>query len=119
MAQQTLVRLVDDVDGKELKAGVGETVVFALDGVTYEIDLGPKNASAMRKAIAPYVEAGRRVGGSSRRSRSPRRTTRGAATRRDPEQTRAIREWARGNGHQVSERGRISAEVVAAFEAAH
>jgi hypothetical protein len=119
VAQQTLVRLVDDIDGKELKAGAGETVTFSLDGVSYEIDLGAKNASALRKAIAPYITAGRRVGGAARRARGAARTTRGATTRRDPAQTKAIREWAKSNGHNVSERGRISAEVVSAYEAAH
>ena len=75
MAQQTLVRLVDDLDGKELKPGAGETVSFSLDGVAYEIDLGAKNASALRKAFAPYIQAGRRVGGAARRARGAARST--------------------------------------------
>lgn len=109
MAQRVEVLLTDDLDGKELAAGKGETVQFALDGVSYEIDLSSRNATALRKAFAPYVEAGRR----QRTSRNTR-TTRiqiGA-------DAKTVKEWARANGHEVSDRGRVSNEVRAAFEAA-
>lgn len=116
MAQRVITQLVDDLDGKELKDGQGETVTFGLDGVTYEIDLATKNASSLRNALQPYVDVARKSGGN--RSGATRRRS-GPSTTRDAEQTKAIREWAKANGHKVSDRGRISAEVVDAYEAAH
>lgn len=110
MARKVTVTLVDDFDGE---AAADETVEFALDGVTYEIDLSTKNAAKLRADLKKWVESGRRVGG-RRRGRSSGRG-RGAI---DREQSAAIREWARRNGHNVSTRGRIPAEVIEAFHAA-
>lgn len=123
MAQRVQVMLIDDVDGTE----GAETVTFALDGVTYEIDLSEKNATALRDAFAPWVGHGRRVSGSgSGRSAGSGRSGasgRGGAARKQASSsssdTAAIREWARSNGHTVSERGRISAAVMEAYAAAH
>jgi Lsr2 len=116
VAQRTIVRLVDDLDGKELKAASAERVAFSLDGISYEIDLGARNAKALRAVFAPYIEAGRRTSrGGARRTR----TARGLVSRRDPQQAKAIRDWARAGGHAVSERGRISAEILAAYESGH
>lgn len=108
MASRTIVELTDDVDGGK----AAETVSFGLDGRSYEIDLSAKNAKALRSALDAYVAAGRRTGSSR-----ARRSTGGGATR-DREQTQAIREWARASGYKVSERGRISAEILAAYNAA-
>lgn len=106
MAQKVQVVLVDDIDG-----GVAdETVTFSLDGVAYEIDLSTGNAANLREAFAPWVGGARRVGG---RTRAQRRTSSRSSGGRNSE----IREWARANGYSVSERGRIPAEVKAAFEA--
>jgi Lsr2 len=111
VAQKVQVILTDDIDGGEAE----ETVQFALDGVTYEIDLSGGNAEALREALAAYVDAGRRVGGrSQRRGNVPK--ARPTAERADLSDVRA---WARENGYQVSDRGRVSAEVKAAYEAAH
>lgn len=112
MAKKVTVTLVDDFDGQ---AAADETVEFGLDGVTYEIDLSSKNAKKLRDDLKTWVERGRRVGG--------RRRGRTAATGRgraaiDREQSAAIREWARRNGHKVSTRGRIPAEIIDAFHAA-
>lgn len=123
MATMTTVTLVDDLDGSE----ASESVSFALDGASYEIDLSDGNAEKLRDALAGYVASARRVDGSRRGPGRPKATTapkaakapRGARTAPDREQTAAIREWARSNGHEVSERGRLSATVLAAFEAAH
>ena len=107
MARKVQVLLEDDIDG-----GVAaETVSFALDGRAYEIDLNEKNARALRDAIAPWVAAGRRVGGRApeSRARSGRRAT----------DTADIRRWAAENGIPVSARGRISADLRARYEAAH
>jgi hypothetical protein len=90
MAQRVEVLLTDDLDGTDIPAGRGETIVFSLDGKTYEIDLTNRNSSALRKALAPYVEAGRPVK-KSRGSRVARTTQVGA-------DTKTIKEWARANG---------------------
>jgi nucleoid-associated protein Lsr2 len=111
MAKKVTVTLVDDFDGA---GAADETVEFGLDGVTYEIDLSTKNAAKLRGDLKQWVEAGRRVGG-RRRGRSGSGRGRGAI---DREQSAAIREWARRNGHNVSTRGRIPADVIEAFHAA-
>ena len=111
MAKKVTVTLVDDFDGE---GAADETVEFGLDGVTYEIDLSSKNASKLRGDLKKWTEAGRRVGG-RRRGRSNSGRGRGAI---DREQSAAIREWARRNGHNVSTRGRIPADVIDAFHAA-
>ena len=111
MAKKVTVTLVDDFDGE---GAADETVEFGLDGVSYEIDLSTKNATKLRNDLKQWVEAGRRVGG-RRRGRSSAGRGRGAI---DREQSAAIREWARRNGHNVSTRGRIPADVIDAFHAA-
>jgi hypothetical protein len=109
MAQKVIVELVDDIDGTLIPDGKGETIEFALDGVGYSIDLGPKNAKAFRKLLDHYVSHATRTGG---RRRSP---VSSVATKRDPKHTRAIREWAQTNGYEVSTRGRIPAEIEQAY----
>jgi len=108
VAQKVQVVLTDDLDGGE----ADESVQFALDGVSYEIDLSEANAEALREALAPYLAASRRIGGRASR----RATSRPASERTDLSDLRA---WARENGYQVSDRGRVSGEVRAAYEAAH
>jgi hypothetical protein len=109
VAQKVQVILVDDIDG----GSAVETVGFSLDGSSYEIDLSAKNAAKLRDAFASYVGSARKVGGrGGRRSASPKR---GGGTNRTAE----IRAWAKNNKVKVSERGRISADVVAKFDAAH
>ena len=119
MAIITTTTLVDDLDGTE----AADTVAFALDGVAYEIDLNEENAEKLREALAGYVAGARRVDGGRRAGRAkaakPTKPARGPRTAPDREQTAAIREWARANGYEVSERGRLSANVLTAFEAAH
>lgn len=118
MAQKVNVVLVDDLDGSEAV----ETVSFTLDGSSYEIDLNGANAAALRDALAPWVGAARRAGRASSAPasrRSSRGASRPAAAGSDRERVQAIRQWARTNGHNVSERGRLSADVLAAYEAAH
>jgi hypothetical protein len=112
MAQKVVVQLVDDLDGTPIEAGAGSTIAFAIDGTSYEIDLSDDNASRMRDALAPYLKAGRRVGG--RRSAAARSTSGAPAT-----EATAMREWARSQGLKVSERGRVGADVVEAYNAAH
>jgi hypothetical protein len=119
MAQKVLVEIVDDLDG-----GVAtQTVPFALDGISYEIDLSDENAQALRDELARYIGAGLRTGGrrvkvaagqSTAGSGGGRASSTTAASR---EHTQQVRAWALDNGYQVSERGRISNEIYAAFEA--
>jgi Lsr2 len=121
MAQQTTVRLVDDVDGSEASSTVG----FGLDGRRYEIDLSDANAARLREALAPFVGAARTAGGRESTGRGPGRGARqtvakaqSASARSSREETAAIRQWARDHGHQVSDRGRISKSVMEAYQAA-
>ncbi|MEZ0492502.1 Lsr2 family protein [Kineococcus sp. TBRC 1896] len=117
MAQKVQVLLVDDIDASE----ASETVTFALDGVNYEIDLSDEHAAALRDAFAPWVGHARRVGGRASSGRRSSGASRPAAKSSDgPERdTGEVRTWARENGYTVSDRGRISAEILQAFDAAH
>jgi hypothetical protein len=110
MAQRVHVVLVDDIDGSDAT----ETVAFGLDGSTYEIDLNEKNAAALREALAPYVGHARRSGGT--RKAGGRRAAAPAASGPTAAE---VREWARENGWDVPDRGRVSAEVRSAYDAAH
>jgi hypothetical protein len=123
MAQKTIVTLVDDLTGEE--AEDISTVEFALDGVTYEIDLDDKNSASLRDALADYVAAARRTGG-RRATGTTRRRSGGAGTGTpratspggyDRETSKQIREWAKTQGFEVSDRGRVPNNVVEAWEA--
>jgi hypothetical protein len=109
MVQRTEVQLIDDLDGKEIPTGKGETVLFAIDGTSYEIDLHGRNAAALRKTLAVYVAAARPV----KPSRGARRHQ---ATEPD---VRQIKAWARENGYEVADRGRIPGQIRDAYNAAH
>ncbi|MBR7742691.1 Lsr2 family protein [Phycicoccus sp. BSK3Z-2] len=111
MAKKVQVLLVDDVD-KESSAD--ETVTFALDGISYEIDLTSENASKLRDDLAVWIGHAERTGG--RRSSGGGSKNGGRSARRDVSQ---IRQWARDNGYDISERGRISTEVQEAYEKAN
>lgn len=110
MAQKVSIILVDDLDGGD----ASETVQFGLDGTSYEIDLSEANAQALRDALGGYVGHARKVG-------SGRRSTRRAGGGGDSSGANAkdVRAWARENGHDVPERGRIPADVREAYDAAH
>jgi hypothetical protein len=108
MAKRVSVTLVDDTDG----SNADETVSFALDGVSYEIDLSNHNADKLRNSLATWIGFATRSGG---RKAAPKATGRSAG-RRD---LSAVREWARANGYQVSERGRVAADVQAAYDKAN
>ncbi|WP_062982338.1 histone-like nucleoid-structuring protein Lsr2 [Nocardia anaemiae] len=114
MAKKVTVTMVDDLDGT---SKADETVLFALDGVTYEIDLSKKNAGKLRADLDRWTEKGRRTGRVKVRAKA-RGGGKDFRSPVDREQSLAIREWARKNGHQVSARGRISADIVAAYHAA-
>ena len=107
MAKQTVVTLIDDLDGQV----AAETIDFSIDGASYEIDLSDKNAAALRDALAPYLGVARRVG---RAARPAGRAREGRAV-----DLGAVREWARAQGFRVSDRGRVSAAIQDAYNAAH
>jgi hypothetical protein len=116
MAKKVTVTLIDDVDGE---APADETVEFGIDGVSYEIDLSSANAAKLRSLLDVWVSSARKVSG-RRRAAKPTSVAAGTKSRVsvDREQSAAIREWARRNGHKVSARGRISAEITEAYNKA-
>jgi hypothetical protein len=114
MAQKVTVQLVDDLDGSQ--SNDISTVTFGLDGATYEIDLTEANADNLRKSLEEFATHARRTGGRLKRGTASAAPS-GSATG-NHEQAQAIREWARRNGHEVSNRGRIPASLLEAFEAA-
>jgi hypothetical protein len=112
VAQRVNVVLEDDIDGTD----ADETVTFALDGVNYEIDLSAANADKLREALSLYIGHGRKVSG---RRRSAGGGRRGGAAGASGPSAADIRAWARENGYDVPERGRVAAEVREAYAAAH
>ena len=110
MAQKIQTLLIDDLDGGQAE----DTVRFGLDGAEYEIDLNAKHAEALRKALEPYISAARKASGSV--ARRPGRSGRRAATA-GPDST-SVREWAKAQGIEVKDRGRVPAELVVKFKAA-
>lgn len=114
MAQKVHIVLVDDLDESEAT----ETVSFGLDGKDYVIDLSDDNATKLREALAPWVAHARPTSGGRGRSKRGGRAGGSAASSGGPAPAE-IRAWARENGHDVPERGRVSQEVRDAYAAAH
>jgi nucleoid-associated protein Lsr2 len=120
VAQKVQVTFVDDIDGSP----ADETLRFSLGRETYEIDLSKSNAKKLRDALGVYVNAARRVGGRGRPATRgvgrPRGRARGRAASTGGSASPAeIRAWAKSRGIKVNERGRISADITAKYEAAH
>lgn len=113
MAKETQVIYIDDLDGGK----ADETLAFSLDGVSYEIDLSDKNAAKLRDSLAGYIDKARKVGGKAG-ARGRGRST-GTARKASSAKTGEIRAWAKANGYEVNERGRIPATVVEQYETAH
>ncbi|MBT2474878.1 Lsr2 family protein [Microbacterium sp. ISL-103] len=110
MAQRRIIELIDDLD--ETIITDGGTHAFSLDGAAYEIDLSSANAAKLHDALAPFITAGRRTG------RAPSNRTPSRSRSRSTGDLNAIRSWARDNGYTVSDRGRIAANIVAAYNEA-
>lgn len=108
MAQKVIVQMTDDIDGSEAI----ETVRFSIDGSAYEIDLNEGNADKLRGTLHAYMESGRRL----KATRGGKAQARSTNSR---ERSAEVREWARANGIKVNERGRIPANVIEQYEAAH
>lgn len=129
MAQRVLVRLIDDIDDSE----ASQTVSFALDGASYEVDLNDDHADELRAALDKFVQAGRRISGKPRpvsgkasagKASSPKGFAGGTApssgkVAAGKPDNNAIRTWARENGYTLGDKGRIAASIVQAYEEAH
>ncbi|WP_409494781.1 histone-like nucleoid-structuring protein Lsr2 [Amycolatopsis sp. cmx-11-12] len=118
MAQKVVIQIVDDLDG----GTATQTVPFALDGVSYEIDLSDGNAKALREELVRYIEAGKRVGGRRVKVAVGQATVLdvvdGVKKPTDRERNQRVRAWAGENGYAIAERGRIPNEIYEAFDAA-
>jgi hypothetical protein len=112
MAKKQITQLIDDLDGSVIDDGT--TIHFSVDGRAYEIDLSADNASKLRAAFEPFVAAGRPLGSTPTPAR--RATKARSASARDLSDVRA---WAESNGYSINSRGRISAAVLEAYDAAH
>lgn len=110
MAEKVTVELVDDLDGSI----AAETVEFHLDGSSFHIDLSRRNATKLREHLATFISKSRPAGTTGASTPSSPRTTSAEERRRNQE----IREWARREGLEVSERGRIPHELILRFQAA-
>jgi len=110
MAQKVQTLFIDDLDGSEAEG----SVQFGLDGTDYEIDLNAQHAEELRTALGRYVSAARRVSGSGRPS-TARTGRRAAASDVD---TKDVRKWAKDQGIELKDRGRVPTSVVARFRAA-
>lgn len=116
MAQ--VVRLVDDID-PAIEDGV-ETVQISYGGTDYEIDLGKEHRDTLDEVMKNWLAHARRVGATSGRlARGHGAATGTRPARRDRAQTGHIRQWARDQGMEISERGRIPADVMAKYQQAH
>lgn len=106
MAKETIIRITDDIDGSEAV----ESIRFAFRGTDYDIDLNAKNVAAIEKSFEKWIQHGQK-------SDPGIRTRQRRSSVKNKDQTAAVREWAKANGYQVSDRGRIAAEVRAAYDA--
>jgi hypothetical protein len=109
MAQRIQTLFIDDIDGGEADG----TVRFALDGTEYEIDLSSKHDEELRSALRSYIDHARKVSGSARKAGPSRPGRKPSAV-----DTVAVRAWARENGHDIKDRGRVPAGLVVKFQAA-
>ena len=113
MAQKVITEFIDDIDGSPAE----RTFTFAVDGTNYEIDLSAENIAEFNSAIGGFMESARKVKATSNDRRA--RSTGGASGQQSRAQTRAVREWARQHGHNISNRGRIPASIQQEFDQAH
>ena len=121
MAEIFIRQLIDDLDGNPIDTGLEHEVAFSYQGADYRIDLRPTNADKIEAAFAPYIKAAEKVS-STRKTRAKTviaTAASGSGSGRSAEQLKAIRDWAGKNGFEVSPRGRIKADVIDAFDAAH
>lgn len=113
MAQKTQVVLTDDIDGSEAT----QTLTFAFQGVSYEIDLNDDHASALEESFHDWINSARKVAGS--RGTKPRRSSDGAGAPGGGRDLNEVRAWLRSNGHEVADRGRVSQTLLEEYDKAH
>jgi hypothetical protein len=113
VARETITQLIDDLDGNP----ADRTVRFSLDGQVYELELSAKNISALEESLKPYMAAARSVAPSGRNRGSGPRAGVSSPRSRPRSDIKEIREWAQANGYKVTDRGRIPALVMEAYEA--
>lgn len=111
MAQKVEVRFIDDLDGSEAEG----TYAFAYDGTNYEIDLSKENVIKLEEALDPFLTVARKV---SKRQAKQVQAAPAPAKGRNREDTAKIRAWARDQGHQISDRGRVPKTILEAYHAA-
>lgn len=110
MAKNTIVEIVDDLDGSRN----AEEMAFSFQGVDYTIDLGKKNRAAFEKLMAPYIQAATKATKTTRPRSSGKRTS-----GKSVGELAKIRQWAQTTGIEVASRGRIPQSVVDQYRAAH
>jgi hypothetical protein len=118
MAEIFIRTFTDDLDGKPIDPGFEHRVTFSYQGVDYQIDLRPKNADKLDTAFAPFIRSAQKLG-NTKKSGATQAPPKSRVVSRSPEQFQAIRDWANSNGYEVSGRGRIKREIIAAFDAGH
>jgi hypothetical protein len=111
MARKEVVELIDDLDGRQIQQGEGQTIRFALDGRALEIDLNNKNAEKLRTTLAPYIAAARKSGS---KPTAGRRKADGVTRLYDP---KIVRRWAEANNVELPKRRRIPQRIIEQFEA--
>src|SRR5687767_10918924 len=109
MAKRTVVQYVDDLDGTDIKAGKGGPVAFSLEGTDYSIDLSEKNATALRRVLEPYITKAEKV------SKSRTAASRRSSANTGEVSAQLLRAWARSNGFEVPDRGRIPQAIRDAY----
>lgn len=119
VAEIFIRQLIDDLDGKPIDTGLGHEVTFSYQGADYRIDLRPTNADKIETAFAPYIKVAEKVSSAGKARAKVSAATKPSGSGRSAEQLKAIREWAGKNGFDVSPRGRVRADVIDAFDAAH
>ncbi|PXW27011.1 UNVERIFIED_CONTAM: Lsr2 protein [Williamsia faeni] len=124
MARKIIEHITDDFDGSELDPSEVIVETFTVNGVDYSLDLGAKSAEKFDNDMQKWIDKATKIGGRQKRSTNkqapaPAPAPAAAAVGSDKAQLSAIREWARANGHEVSDRGRIPRAIVAEFDAAH
>lgn len=113
MAQKTRTYFIDDLTGDEIPEEEAKTLRFSYDGVEYELDLSEESATKLNEAIQPFIGSARRVEG------QPSAKSKGKVYTKGGPSLDEVRKWARENGYTVSDRGRVAATIVGAYNAAH
>ncbi|MFH8349204.1 Lsr2 family protein [Streptomyces sp. NPDC018045] len=113
MAQKIVTIYTDDLTGEESTEVA--THSLSVDGIAYEVDLAPDSYDKLLEAIGPFLKAGRRTG--RVKAGAGARKASGAAS--GSGETAKIRAWAKENGYEVNERGRVSADIREAYQNAN